>query len=165
MTGSVAILNVGAGDTKLSFDRANPSEAIRAARIVKDMLRRGYALLVEVERNGEKAFERALDFREDTSEYIIADFDPVAAYDADTNEMASHAYNSETRKSINEREQRRGLDDGPSITSEAGDEDGPAPPETPAPQGGPKRRGRPPGRKAIPASGTRAVAVARSAGG
>ena len=161
MIGSVAILNVGAGDTKLSFDCANPSEAIRAARIVKDMLRRGYALLVEVERDGKKAFERALDFREDTGEYIIADFDPVAAYEADTNEMASHAYNSETRKSVSEREQRRGLDDGPSIAIKAGDEDGPAAAEPPAPQGGAKRRGR----KAIPASGTRAVAVARSAGG
>ena len=52
--GSIAILNVGAGDTRLSFDKANPAEAIRAARIVKDMLRRGYALLVEVERDGQK---------------------------------------------------------------------------------------------------------------
>lgn len=41
MMGSVAILNVSAGDTKLTFDKSNPSETIRAARIVKDMLRRG----------------------------------------------------------------------------------------------------------------------------
>ena len=141
MNGSVAILNVGAGDTRLSFDRTNPAEVIRSARIVKDMLRRGYALLVEVERNGAKAFERALDFREDTGEYIIADFDPVSAQAADT------------------QEQRRGLDDGPSIKDEAGDADSVAPNPPPTKQA----RGK--GRKSIPASRTRAVAVARSAGG
>lgn len=77
MDGSVGILNVGAGDTKLSFDPNNPAERIRAARIVRDMLRRGYALLIEVERDGKKQFERAIDFREDTCEYVIADFDPT----------------------------------------------------------------------------------------
>ncbi len=64
--GSVGILNVGAGDIVLTFDKNNPAEAIRAGRIVTDMLRRGYALLVEVERDGEKCFERALDFDEKT---------------------------------------------------------------------------------------------------
>lgn len=48
-TGSVGILNVGTGDIRLAFDKNNPAECIRAARIVKDMLRRGFALLVEVE--------------------------------------------------------------------------------------------------------------------
>lgn len=79
MMGGVGILNVGAGDTKLSFDKSNPAERIRAARIVKDMLRRGYALLVEVEVKGEKQYIRAHDFDEDVCEYIIADFDPVIA--------------------------------------------------------------------------------------
>lgn len=46
--GQIGILNVGAGDTKISFDKNNPAERIRSARIVTDMLRRGYALLVEV---------------------------------------------------------------------------------------------------------------------
>ena len=32
MTGDVGILNVGAGDVKLSFDTRNPAERIRAAR-------------------------------------------------------------------------------------------------------------------------------------
>lgn len=148
--GSIAILNVGAGDTRLSFDKANPAEAIRAARIVKDMLRRGYALLVEVERDGQKAFERALDFREDTAEYIIADFDPHVADYVDTAEAASKAYNSVMRE---------GLDDGPSIKSETRTEDRPATYPPPAKQA----RGK--GKRAIAASGTRAVAVARSAGG
>ena len=46
--GQIGILNVGAGDTKLTFDKNNPAECIRSARIVTDMLRRGYALLIEV---------------------------------------------------------------------------------------------------------------------
>lgn len=79
MSGTLSILNVGSGDTKLSFDKSNPAECIRAGRIVTDMLRRGYALLVEVERNGERAYERVQAFDPDTSEYIIADFDPLAA--------------------------------------------------------------------------------------
>ena len=85
MTGTVGILNVGAGDTKLSFDPKNPAERIRAARIVRDMLRRGYALLVEVA-PGE--YQRATDFDEARCEYIIADFDPVTAAEADAAEAA-----------------------------------------------------------------------------
>ncbi len=86
--GTVGILNVGAGDTKLSFDPKNPAERIRAARIVRDMLRRGYALLVEVGVNtdGSKRYERATDFNEATCEYIVADFDPIAAAEADATE-------------------------------------------------------------------------------
>lgn len=75
MSGELGILNVGAGDTKLVFDKNNPQEMIRAARIVKDMLRRGYALLIEVD----GGHQRVHDFREDTCEYIIADLDPVEA--------------------------------------------------------------------------------------
>jgi hypothetical protein len=86
--GTVGVLNVGAGDTKLSFDPTNPAERIRAARIVKDMIRRGYALLIEVEKSaqGEPVYQRATDFDENTCEYIIADFDPVTAAEADAKE-------------------------------------------------------------------------------
>ena len=88
MSGHVAILNVGTGDTKLVFDKTNPQECIRAARIITDMIRRGYALLVEVDRNGVKAFQRIREFREDTCEYIIADFDPVEAAATDEKKEA-----------------------------------------------------------------------------
>lgn len=84
--GQVGILNVGTGDTKLSFDPSNPAERIRAARIVADMIRRGYALLVEVERKGVKGYQRVEKFDEEKCEYIIADFDPVAAQKADEEE-------------------------------------------------------------------------------
>ena len=86
MDGTVSILSVGSGDTKISFDPGDPAERIRAGRIVSDMLRRGYALLVEVERRGKKSFQRVKSFREDRCEYIIADFDPVEAEAADQEE-------------------------------------------------------------------------------
>ncbi len=85
--GQVGILNVGTGDTKLSFDKSNPAERIRAARIVADMIRRGYALMVEVERDGVKAFQRVEKFDEEKCEYIIADFDPITAQQADETEV------------------------------------------------------------------------------
>ena len=73
MTGTVAILNVGAGDTKLTFDPAKPEEVARAAKIVKDMLRRGFVLLIEVGRDDQgPIYRRAHDFDEKTAEYIIA---------------------------------------------------------------------------------------------
>lgn len=87
MNGGVGILNVGAGDTKLSFDPSNPAERIRAARIVKDMIRRGYALLIETTNSdGVKSCHRAVDFDESICSYIIADFDPITAAQADAQE-------------------------------------------------------------------------------
>jgi hypothetical protein len=85
--GSVALLNVGTGDTKLTFDKDNPAETIRAQRIVTDMIRRGYALIVEVQ---EGQFQRVKEFRADTNEYIIADLDPLQAQAADHQETARH---------------------------------------------------------------------------
>ena len=71
--GQVGILNVGAGDTKLTFDRKNPKERERAAAIVTDMLRRGYALLVQVgTKHGQPLYQRAKAFDPKKCEYIIA---------------------------------------------------------------------------------------------
>jgi len=133
--GQVGILNVGTGDTKLSFDKNNPAERIRAARIVTDMIRRGYALLVEVERNGEKAFQRVEKFDEDKCEYIIADFDPVTAAEQDAAEAESNEENQEQQ----------------------------APAAPPAKSLSLKKRG--PSTKRLDAATTRAVAVPRRAGG
>lgn len=132
---TIGILNVGAGDTKLTFDKNNPAERIRAARIVKDMLRRGYALLIEVGQNedGSPKYTRALDFDENTCEYIIADFDPVAAAEHDESEK----------------------EHGKERPNEA----------TEAPQAITKRRGRKPKVRAVPAESATGVAVARTAGG
>jgi hypothetical protein len=70
--GTVSVLNVYEGDVKITFDTNNAAEAIRARRIISDMIRRGYALLIEVD----GAYQRAVDFDEKVGEYIIADFDP-----------------------------------------------------------------------------------------
>lgn len=76
--GSIGILNVGAGDTKLVFDPAKPDEAAEAARIVTDMLRRGYAIFVQVGENEKgPVYQRAHDFDAATAEYIIAGTPPA----------------------------------------------------------------------------------------
>ena len=74
MKGEVGILNVGAGDTKLTFDPSKPDEVARSAQIVKDMIRRGFVLLIEVgqDEKGEAIYKRAHDFDESTAEYIVA---------------------------------------------------------------------------------------------
>jgi len=70
--GEVSILSVGEGHISLSFNSDDPAEVIRASRIVKDMLRRGYALLVKTP---DQKWSRAKDFDENTNEYLIADLD------------------------------------------------------------------------------------------
>src|ERR1700677_2068082 len=137
----VAVLNVGAGDVKLTFDKSNPAERIRAARICKDMLRRGYSLLIEVERDGKKLFERALDFDETKCEYIIADFDPVAAIlgRKEAEEAEMHAAEIERQKG--DQHHGRSKDEAPAAS-----------------KGSRGTRGR---RKGVPVEGTRAVAVGR----
>ena len=131
----IGILNVGAGDTKITFDPKNPQDCIRAARIVKDMLKRGYALLVEVE--GGK-YQRVQAFDENTSEYIIADRDPEAATAADTKEREDgKAGKSEKAAAGNAPSDRKGPGNG--------------------------RRGR--GGRRLSATGRKGVAVARTAGG
>jgi hypothetical protein len=158
MNGELSILNIGEGDTKLSFDKSNPQECIRAGRIVRDMLRRGYALLLEVERDGEKKFERALDFDENTSEYIIADFDPVTARKSDirtgTNDLGETAPAQHQREAISEQyDEQEEEDIGESSTGQADV-------QTKARKGVRKSR-----RQRVPADSTQAVSVGRSAGG
>lgn len=75
--GEIGILNVGAGDVKLSFDKNNPAERARAAKIMTEMFKRGYAILIQVgeqKRNGrmEPIYQRAHGFDPETCEYIIA---------------------------------------------------------------------------------------------
>lgn len=72
MNGELAILNVGEGDTKLSFDKKKPEEVKRARAVVQDMLKRGFAILVQVgTRKGEPLYQRAQAFDPKTDEYII----------------------------------------------------------------------------------------------
>ncbi len=95
--GVLEILNVQGGDVKITFDKGDPSELIRSKRIIEDMLRRGYALVVEVERGGERKYERVQKFDAEQGEYIIADLDPLAAKDADMTEGRLSAGQEERR--------------------------------------------------------------------
>ena len=140
--GTIGILNVGHGDTKLSFDPANPADAIRAARIVKDMLRRGYALLVEVVEGDKKEFRRVYDFDENTHEYIIADFDPVIAEQEDSDEREAAA--------------ESGAEGAAGVYTPPVEEVAGAPAGSKPPRRGTRR---------LPAASTRGVAVGRTAGG
>lgn len=72
---SLSILNVGEGDTKITFDKDKPGELERAKRVVLDMLRLGYAIMVKV---GE-AWQRATDFDPATCEYVVSDTPPEEA--------------------------------------------------------------------------------------
>lgn len=72
MPRKLGILNVGAGDTSLSFDPANPAEVERAKQAIVDMLRLGYAIMVRVgEQDGEPIYRRAKGFDPATCEYLI----------------------------------------------------------------------------------------------
>lgn len=111
MMGTIGILNVGAGDTKLTFDPSNPQDMIRAARIVKDMLRRGYALLVDTgqkDGQGRPVLTRAKDFDEATCEYIIADFDPTAGADPDEPSTVEQAAAPRATEGVKEKPKPRG---------------------------------------------------------
>lgn len=78
MSGELSVLNCRAGDLKFSFDSANPIEVERARRVVADMLKRGYALFVDV--GG--TLRKVTAFDESTNSYIIAD-GPLYAGDAE----------------------------------------------------------------------------------
>jgi hypothetical protein len=69
-SGTLEVLNCGEGHLELKFKADDPVETARAARIVADMLRRGYALFVEGEG---KKLTRVEQFDEKRGVYIIAD--------------------------------------------------------------------------------------------
>jgi hypothetical protein len=136
--GSLSILNVYEGDVKITFDKDNPVETIRARRMILDLVRRGYALLIEVD----GAYQRAIDFDEKVGEYIIADFDP--SYIVTPNYLAQP------------RQERPSSEESPNVSEEPSEEK-----EVEASAPALKKRGR----RRIAMESTAAVAVARTAGG
>lgn len=74
MIGELRILNVGTGDTKITFDKDKPGELDRARRTVQDMLKLGYSIVVKVgEKKGKAIYRRAVRFDEKRDEYIVRD--------------------------------------------------------------------------------------------
>ena len=69
MTGSLDILNVGSGHLTLTFGPDDPVEVDRTKRMITDMLRRGYAIFVEVE----GVLRRAEEFDPVRGHYVVGD--------------------------------------------------------------------------------------------
>ena len=69
---NIRILNVGEGDFKVSFDPTNTQEKTNAKKVISDLLRQGFALMVEVGKDDRgPLYRRALKFDPATSEYIV----------------------------------------------------------------------------------------------
>ena len=69
MTGSLSVLNVGAGDLEIKFNPHQPEELQRALKMLKDMQARGYAILVREE---DGSYVRATSIDAARGPYIIS---------------------------------------------------------------------------------------------
>lgn len=49
MTGSLSILNVGAGDISITFNKDDDDEAKKAIKMLQDMMKRGYFVAVQLD--------------------------------------------------------------------------------------------------------------------
>lgn len=67
MKGSLSVLNVGAGDIKVTFNHLDSAEAKKAIAMLLDMQVRGYAILVETE----DGYTRAKSIDATRGRYII----------------------------------------------------------------------------------------------
>lgn len=152
MGGILDVLNTGGGHISVSFDRASAVERDRARRMVLDMLRRGYAIFVEVA--GELVPVR--DFDPDRGLYYVTDV-PAVPVTAEIPLSAGGEGPGSNRPTP-----PAGVDDGVPLRGDAA--------RAPEPVAQcprchrPKHRGRC-ARRAVPMETARATAVGRSAGG
>jgi|SRR6185312_6465857 len=72
VTGSLDILNCGAGHLRFGFDSSNAAEVERAKSVIQDMLKRGYMLFVQ--KGAEHVRVRSFD--PSTCEYLIEEPEP-----------------------------------------------------------------------------------------
>jgi hypothetical protein len=68
MTGSLNVLNVGAGDIKLVFNQADSREAKKAIKMLTDMRDRGYAIMIELP---DGSYTRATEIDASRGRYVI----------------------------------------------------------------------------------------------
>jgi hypothetical protein len=66
-SGFLSVLNVGAGDLKMTFDKDKPGDVERARRAIEDMLRRGYMIFLE----GPDGLERVRAFDPTSMSYVV----------------------------------------------------------------------------------------------
>lgn len=98
--GKLSCLSVNDGDIEISFDTEDCAEAIRAKRIITDMLKRGYALLIKM---ADGRYVRAHEFDEKQGVYVIADYDPQEEIKTDDKEEISNEKPEPTLKKADRR--------------------------------------------------------------
>ncbi len=69
MTGSLSVLNVGAGDIEITFNNHDGKEAEKAITMLLDMQKQGYAILVRDSETGE--YRRAVDIDAKRGRYVL----------------------------------------------------------------------------------------------
>jgi hypothetical protein len=67
-TGSLNVLNVGAGDIKVVFNKENQDETAKAIKMLTDMQKRGYVIAIEMP---DGTYERAVSIDATNNRYII----------------------------------------------------------------------------------------------
>lgn len=72
--GVLSILNVGEGDTKITFNPKDQASMATASSVIADLLARGFAILIQVGTDDEDdpIYKRAKGFDPKTFEYIVA---------------------------------------------------------------------------------------------
>lgn len=95
MTGSLSVLNVGAGDIEVRFNKHQPEEVARAITMLKDMQARGYAILVKQD---DGSYVRAAAIDETHALYIISGEAPAV--------VTAEVVESDTRLAVTPRGKR-----------------------------------------------------------
>ena len=164
-TGELGVLNVGAGDVVVTFNKHDRGEAAKAIRMLRDMQRAGYAILVQLE-DGEYA--RAVDIDATRGRYILslpegepeqagADVEPVVSEQTEACGVSADVDGRElvcVRSRFPAHAGKHEAADGTVFAAKRG-----------AKRKGAKTKGGRRGRVAKPIRTSRAVGVARSAGG
>ena len=68
-TGSLSVLNVGAGDLTITFDPGNAEETVKGLRMLMDMQRRGYLIAVKLP---DGSYVRAEEIDPTAGAYVIS---------------------------------------------------------------------------------------------
>jgi hypothetical protein len=87
-TGSLSVLNVGAGDLTLTFNQHDRAERARALKMLTDMQRRGYAILVRLE---DGSYVRAKTIDAAAGCYVIQEPEPGAVVDVEVQALATES--------------------------------------------------------------------------
>jgi hypothetical protein len=73
ITGMLSVLNTGEGDIEVTFSDENEVDVERALKMLKDMQKRGYAIMVK---HDDGTYARAESIDEQTRCYVIREADP-----------------------------------------------------------------------------------------